>query len=239
MLNLNWVPLPVLQKALIEKKHREISLFLYLKMTNSGRVKIKGRKKSEILQILQIDESTLYRWLNELKDWDWLGYDNRTQTYFIRGFQHINRVEEYISRTAVRIVIQDLFHIQSYSFSACLGYLLRVQSRRNRRGADLKTWRSRQSPATFYKPVAIKAMKKIFELSEDTIINLKKLALKQGYIKRERSYKRLYHVSKHTREVYRSFPHLWGRLRRDGAYIGILGPDTFIDYHLYTRKRWR
>jgi len=239
MYKLNWVPLPVLQKALIEKKHREISLFLFLKMTNSGRVKIKGCKKSEILQVLQIDETTLYRWIKELKEWDWVGYDSNTKTYFIRGFNHIHVIEGFKSRTAARIRMEDLFHIQSFSFSVCLGFLLRAQSRRNRRGAEQKTRSSKQSPATFYKPVAIKAMNKIFELSKDTLIKLKNLSLNAGYIKREKGYKRLYHVSKHSKEIYRVYPELWGRLRRDGSYIAIQGPDLFIDFHLYKRKKWR
>jgi hypothetical protein len=146
MFKLHWVPLPVLQKALTDKAHREIALFLFLKMTTTSRVKIEGKKKGEILQVFSMSESTLYRRLNTLMKWDWIGYDKKTELYYIRGFKRIYEIEDdFISKTAVRIEIKDLFYLQAFSFSASLGYLLRTQSRRKRRGAERKPRRSKQS----------------------------------------------------------------------------------------------
>jgi len=244
MFKLKWVPLPVLQKAITEKAHREIALFLFLKMRTSSRVKLEGKKKSEVLQMLQISESTLYRYLSVLLDWDWMGYDNTRQVYYVRGFKRLYELEdEFVARTAVRVRIEDLFYMQTFSFSAWLGYLLRSQSRAKRRGAELKTRSSQQSPASFYKPVALCVMEAFFSLSKDTLIKLKKQAIQRGYIKRERGYKELYSISDHTHEYYRIFPEHWGRLRRimtdTGWAIALTAPDTFIDFHRYTTKRYR
>lgn len=233
-----WAPLPVLQKALIDKHHREITLFLFLKMTTSGRVKIQGKKKSEIMQVLSIGESTLYRRLRTLMEWNWVGYDSKTRVYYIRGFKYIYEKEDFISKTAVKIRLQDLLRLQTFSFSASVGYLLRSQSRRKGRGAERSTWRSKQSPASNYRPVAICVMESLFSLSEGTIIELKKLAIHYGYLKRKRGYKCLYHVSNHSREYYRCFPEHWGLLRRVGPDVALIQPDEFIDYHYYKRKRY-
>ena len=244
MFDLHWVPLPVLQKAITEKAHREIALFLFLKMTTSGRVKIEGRKKSEVLQVLSISESTLYRRLNVLMKWDWIGYDEKFELYYIRGFKRIYELEEeFVSKTAVRFKINDLFHLQEYSFSAWLGYLLRAQSRGKRRGAEHKPRRSQQSPASIYKPVALSVMESFFSLSKDTLIKLKKHAIELGYIERKRGYQELYDISDHTYEYYKIYPEHWGRLRKimtdTGWAIALIEPDRFISFHRYTRKRYR
>lgn len=239
MLNLSWVPLPVLQKALTEKQHREISLFLYLKMTTSSRVRIKGRKKKELLQVFSISESTLYSRIKTLNEWDWMGYDGRTKVHYVRGFKRIYEIERFISKTVVRLYSKDLFKLQVFSFSASVGYLLRSQSRRKGRGAEQKTWRSNQSPASVFKPVAISVMETLFSLSKDTIVDLKKQAIKDGYLQRRRGYKHLYHISKHSYEIYRLSPGLWGLLRRDGFMLSILLPDEFTDNLFYKRKIYR
>lgn len=238
MFKLKWVPLTVLQKALIEKNHREVALFLYLKMTSDGRVKLDGRKKGELLQVLSITESTLYRRLKVLLEWNWVGYDRITQIYFIRGYKFILRSEGSLSNTVVHFQSRDIFNLQAYAFSANVGFLLRSQRRNKRRGAEQKTWRSQQSPASFYKPIALNVMGSIFSLSKGTVIRLKKLSIQSGYLKRERSYKDLYHVSKHTKEYYRQYPEHWGLLRRNGAMISIIQPDTFIDFHTYKTKKY-
>lgn len=244
MFNLRWVPLPVLQKALTEKNHREIALFLFLKMTTSSKLKIEGRKKSEIQQVLFISERTLYRRLNVLLEWDWLGYDEKYQVYYIRGFKRIYEIEdEFISKTAVRIRIEDLFNLQAFSFSAWLGYLLRAQSRGKRRGAGQQPRCPQQSPASVFKPVALKVMEQFFELSKDTLIKLKKQSIQKGYIKRRRGYKELYPISKHSNQYYKIFPEHWGRLRKKltdtGWAIVLTAPDEFIDYHKYRTMRYK
>jgi len=244
MFELRWVPLPVLQKAITEKAHREIALFLFFKMTTSGRVKIEGRKKEEVLQVLSISESTLYRRLKVLMSWDWIGYDGKYEVYYIRGFKRIYEIEEeFISKTAVWIRVEDLFHLQAFSFSAWLGYLLRAQCRGKRRGAGQKTRCSQQSPASIFKPVALSVMEQFFSLSKDTLIKLKNHSIRKGYIKRERGYQELHSISDHTYEYYKIYPEHWGRLRKimtdTGWAIALTAPDKFIDYNRYKRKRYR
>lgn len=239
MFKTKWIPLHILQKALIEKYHREIELYIYLKITTDGRLKLKGRKKSEVLQVLSISESTLYRRLRVLQDWNWVGFDDLTQTYFIRGYNYVLKSEQAISRTAVKFTFKDILQLQTFSFSACVGFLLRSQTRRKRRGAERKTWRSKQSPASTFKPVALSVMKSVFSLSKDTVIKLKKLSIIAGYLKRKRGIKELHHASKHSREYYRSHPEHWGLLRKHGNMIVIIQPDEFNDCHIYKRYRLR
>lgn len=244
MFNLHWVPLPVLQKAVTDKTHREIALFLYLKMTTCSRVKIEGRKKSEILQVLSISESTLYRRLHVLMKWDWIGYDETFQVYYIRGFKRIYELEEeFVSKTAVRIRFDDIFYLQPFSFSAWLGYLLRAQSRGKRRGAEQKSRCSKQSPASIYKPVALIVMEQFFELSKDTLIKLKKQSIKKGYIKRKRGFKELHSIRDHRFEYYKVYPEHWGRLRKimtdTGWTIVLTAPDKFLDFHRYKYKKYK
>lgn len=238
MFNLRWVPLPVLEKALSEKQHREIVLFLYLKMTTSSRVKIEGRKKSEIMQVLSISESTLYRRLDTLREWDWVGYDEITGVYSIRGFKRIYELEKFKGKTAVYLRIDELYHFQVFSFAACVGYLVRQQSSWKRRGAGRKTWRSKQSPAYVFKPVAISVMENLFKLSKDTIISLKEQAIDLGYLLRERGYTLLHEAKYHDQTYYMAYPEHWGRLRRVRNFIVLLGPDRLSDKLYYRRKKY-
>jgi hypothetical protein len=243
MINLLWVPLPVLQKALVEKNHREIALFLYLKMTTTGRVKIEGRKKREILQMLSISSPILYRRLKRLRKWNWIGYDEAKRVYYIRGFKYLYEKEGFKSRTTVRIKIHDLFHLQAFAFSASLGYLLRAQSRWKRRGAEQKTRCSQQSPASVFKPVSLSVMESFFSLSQDTLINLKNHSIRLGYLSRERGYKELFSASDYHPGYYDAFPEHWGRLRKikttTGLSIVLIESDRFIDHHWYKRKRYK
>lgn len=244
MFNLRWVPLPVLQKALTEKVHREIALFLYLKMTTSSRLKIEGKKKCEIMQVLKVSESTLYRYVETLRMWDWVGFDKTTSVYYIRGFKRIYEIEKFVSKTAVQLTVSDLFNLQIFSFSASLGYLLRLQRRwKRRQGAGRQPRRSYQSPASIYKPVALSVMESFFQLSKDTIVKLKKHAIIMGYIDRKRGYTELYDVADHSPVYYESFPEHWGRLRKvlteTGWAIVLIEADRFIDMHKYRSRNYK
>ena len=172
MIRLKWVPLPVVQKALIEKKHREISLFIYLKMTSSGYVKLDRKKRNEIRNNFSISNSTLFRYLNTLKSWNWIGIEAPKKIY-LRSFKYILEIEKSQSKTAVKFTPRDLFNFQSFSFSVQVAYLLRSQNRKERRGAEQITWCSNQSPASDFKPVALSVMRKVMSLSKDTIVDLK------------------------------------------------------------------
>lgn len=239
MFKTKWVPLHILQKALIKKYHREITLFLYLKVTTDGTSKLNDRKKSEILQVLSISESNFYRRLEVLRGWNWVGYNPNSGTYFIRGYSYILKSEKAISKTAVRIKFKDIINLQTYSFSACVGFLLRSQARSKRRGAERKTWRSNQSPASHFRPVALSVMESIFSLSKGTVIRLKKHSIIAGYLKRNKGFKELYHVSKHSREYYRSHPEHWGLLRKEGCMVVLIQPDEFMAFHTYKHYRVR
>ncbi|MBO6794716.1 MAG: hypothetical protein JJ895_12465 [Balneolaceae bacterium] len=237
MIRLKWVPLPVVQKALIEKKHREISLFIYLKMTSSGYVKLDRKKRNEIRNNFSISNSTLFRYLNTLKSWNWIGIEAPKKIY-LRSFKYILEIEKFQSKTAVKFTPRDLFNFQSFSFSVQVAYLLRSQNRKERRGAEQITWCSKQSPACVFKPVALRAMNKVIGLSKDTLIVLKKRSIENEYLSRKHDYKILYHVSSHSKQIYKAYPELHGLLRRVGAYIGIQRPDLFSDSHLFRRKTW-
>ncbi len=238
MIKLKWVPVPIVQKALIEKRYREISFFLYLKMTNSGYVRLLGSKKKEIIRNFSISNSTVSRYLKILIKWGWLGYNRETQTYYIRGFKYILEKERYLSKTAVHFQPCDLFDFQTYSFSVQVALLLRSQFRKERRGGEQKTWCSNQSPALRFRPVSLSVMEQVVGLSKDTVVDIKKRSIEMGYLKRNQNFLPLYNVKNHSKEIYKIAPELYGLLRKVGSDICIQQPDSFVDHHIFKRKKW-
>lgn len=238
MIRLKWVPVPIVQKALIEKRYREVSLFLYLKMTNPGYVRLLGSKKKEITRNFSISNSTLSRYLTILIEWDWLGYSSEMQTYYIRGFKYILEKEGYESRTCVYLNPRDLFDFQTFSFSVQVALLLRSQFRKERRGAEQLTWCSNQSPAFRFRPVSLSVMEKVIGISKDTVVNIKKRSIEASYLERKHNFEPLYHARHHSKEIYKIAPELSGLLRRVGSHVCIQQPDSFVDHHIFKRKRW-
>lgn len=239
MFKMKWVPMPIIEQALIEKKHNEIELFLYLKMLTSGRFSPNRSIIRSVLNLCQITESTFYRRLSRLKEWDWIGYDKQYEVYYVRGFKRLYQIEGFLSRTAVLLQVEDLYNFQVFCFSACIGLLLRNQNKKERRGTEQKSWCSNQSPSYSYKPVAISVMQSLLSISKDTAITLKKESIKSGYLSSIRDYKALYHVKYHTPMIYKIYPQYWGLLRREGCMISLIQPDLFRDNHKYKRKNYK
>ncbi|MEP1152192.1 MAG: hypothetical protein ABJH08_10735 [Balneola sp.] len=193
----------------------------------------------QLTQVFQVSESIIYRRLKKLKDWNWIGYDNITSVYHIRGFGYIYEKEELVSRTVVKIHVRDIFRLQSFSFSACVGYLAKSQGRRKGRRAEQQTRCSQQSSASFLKPIAISVLETITTLSKDTIIKLKNRSATFGYLHIESSIDELFHVKYLSPEYYKANPDHWGRIRRQGLMVGLVSPDRFYANLKYSTKRYK
>lgn len=240
MSKLSWIPLPLAEKAVSESLHREVALYLFLKHETDGYIKLTGANKQYVLAYFNITDSTLYRRLSFLKERDWIGHDPETCTYFVRGYSHIYKTEtEFVSNTAVEFNEKALCEFEVYAFAAVIGYLVKHQiKQQKRRGNGQKKRCPNQAPVSTYQKVAISALEQILNRSYQSIVNLKKHALKSNYLKRKKTYIEICDSDVFNSMYYKAYPSHWGRVRKLYDKIVLVGIDQFECQLRFKSKRY-
>lgn len=178
------VPVELCQFVLRQKMLPSFKIYLLLKMTTSGKCRLEKWDKimySEFCGYTSI--KSFDNNLKKLQSLNWIGYNEKTFYYFIRGFAFIQRQHQLLkSRTGFWFAIQDNQDFDAVIYGAVIGYLSKHQGKMQR--ADQKNGRSNQTlcKSPGYYPVANRALTKILNISVSTASMMKRRAEESGAI---------------------------------------------------------
>jgi len=92
------VPLHLCEFAIQNRFVKELRLYLYLKKECFGQIKLSSLKKEEIAIALSCGDRTVRNHLNSLMARNWIGYNEKSKYYFIRGFEKVRSIEGLAGR---------------------------------------------------------------------------------------------------------------------------------------------
>lgn len=177
-----WIPLSFCQLVLEEGYHNEAQLFIGLKMVCGGQFRSTNSLRKQVTEKTNMSERELYRLLGNLKKRNWVGYNEKSKYYFVRGFKKLYSLENLKGKTAVEFIHEWLSCFRAFIAGASFGHLVRQQKRGGGSRGDNKGHSKHDSRLPHYKPVATKAIQKIFNLSYGTAYRLKQQANDAGFI---------------------------------------------------------
>lgn len=180
------LPVELCQYVLTNKLTSPLKLFLALKFRCDGITKL---NKEDLIEIGSSIRLTSYRAvknnLNKLIQLNWVGYNTKTQIYFIRGFERIRTQLRFKRRKGAEFSISDIPEIKAFCFSSVVTTLINEQKRKiwNKEGGVQSNGCALQPPSNSF-PVALKALSKILNISPSTAFLFKQEAIRIGYLKR-------------------------------------------------------
>src|SRR3954468_17493670 len=102
------VPLELIKYAVHSGLRKPFALFLYFKMTNSGKMRLTKDTLQRAQEHLGIkDQRTLTKYLQQLIQHNFVVYNPKSGIYFIRSFERLRQIYNFKKRTSV-ILTSDL-----------------------------------------------------------------------------------------------------------------------------------
>ena len=117
------IPIEVMTYVFVKDIRKPFRLFLYLKAVSSGMLHKDSEEFQQAMDILDIrDVRTFRKYISALLNENWIGYDDKTGIYFIRGFQFIREQHMFIKRsTALFHIDSDIIDFDAFMFAAIVG----------------------------------------------------------------------------------------------------------------------
>ena len=126
-----------------------LRLYILLKNECDGMMWVNENDIINFSNELNITTRTIHTHLKKLQDRDWIGYDNKSKYYFIRGWNRIKQLEGLNNRTIIKFKLENIKDLQTFKASLIgvyIGYLIygkNKQLRLNKRtGSDQNVFHS-------------------------------------------------------------------------------------------------
>lgn len=223
-----YIPKALSAYVLTERVHQEFRLFIYLKMSCSGKVCIDKDYVEKACTTLKIGRSTFYRQLQRLKRMQWVHKSSRSGLYFIKGFARLLEKENLKGKTATYFVSEWFDRFQAFLSGSVIGYLCK-----HRRKAERKKGRSNK-----LSPVATSALASILSLPQSTAYQLKKKASQYNFITKVRWLKETGVLSCYRKQVSKAYPESAHRLINRCGMLYWSMPDLCCEELKYKTKRY-
>jgi hypothetical protein len=174
------VPIEMIEFAFRERKISEVGTYLACQSIYSGKAEISAKTTNRIAKELSVSNRTVYRALKWLFNRDWIGKDPKNGWYFFRGLDWIHNIEGFKYTKSALLFPDQIKELKGFFIGAIISNFIQKRLLESREtGTDQKRRRSEQSCF----PVSLTIVEKLFNVSEKTAFNYRKLAEKQGFIK--------------------------------------------------------
>ena len=230
------IPIEVMTYVFVEDIRKPFRLFLYLKAVSSGMLHKDSEEFQQAMDILDIKDVRSFRkYISALLNENWIGYDEKTGIYFIRGFQFIREQHAFIKRsTALFHIDSDIIDLDAFMFAAIVGdrinrlkYYREIQKKEDGRTATKRRGVAKQvlSPSSIpdYAGMSVAAMGWPLKLSQTRSHELKVRAETNGYLKCNNMFREVVVMDKPDRSIK--------------SFIGRGDPDLAKKIRIYTKKR--
>ncbi len=169
------VPVELCEHAIKQNFVREAQIYLSGLYLYSGKVHINNDPYGLISSTCDTSERTVYDKIRTLRKCDWIGKDARNGWIFFRGLNYVHRIEGWKYSRSALMFKDDLKNAKAFFIGAVLANFIKSRVT----GTDQQSKRSQQSRC----PVSLSIVEKLFDVSQKTAFNYRKLAEKHGFIK--------------------------------------------------------
>ena len=169
------VPIELIEFAFKRAKVSEVGTYLACQLTYSGKARINSKPAVQIASALSVSSRTVYRAFNWLNNRDWIGKDENKGWMFFRGIDWVHEMEGFRYSKSAVLFRKDLAHLKGFFIGAIISNFI------GNTGTGTEQRRRRSGQSCF--PVSLSIVQKLFNVSEKTAFNYRKLAERQGFIK--------------------------------------------------------
>ena len=169
------VPIELIEFAFKRAKISEVGTYLACQLIYSGKARISDKPAVQVASALSVSSRTVYRAFKWLNNRDWIGKDEVNGWMFFRGIDRIHEMEGFRYSKSAVLFKKDLAQLKGFFIGAILSNFI------GNTGTGTEQRRRRSGQSCF--PVSLSIVQKLFNVSEKTAFNYRKLAEKQGFIK--------------------------------------------------------
>ena len=177
------VPIELIEFAFKRAKILEVGTYLACQVIYSGKARISDKPAVQVASALSVSSRTVYRAFKWLNNRDWIGKDEVNGWMFFRGIDRVHQMEGFRYSKSAVLFKKDLAHLKGFFIGAILSNFI------GNTGTGTEQRRRRSGQSCF--PVSLSIVQKLFNVSEKTAFNYRKLAEKQGFIKMHPNFKQV------------------------------------------------
>lgn len=186
------MPFELIRDTLFDNQINILKLYLYLKINSSGKIHKNDVLNRKTLDCLDIKSyKTLVIYIQKLINRNWIGYNNKSEIYFIRSFNFISKKERYKSKTAA-VFRKDYFRdFKAWCAAVLYTHLYKKAKRSKFLSSASKLQKAKQTIENTppFLPVATKGFATYYQTSVSNASKLKKLAVQAGFIDVNKNFK--------------------------------------------------
>jgi hypothetical protein len=188
----SWIPVSMLLYAQHSSLIDELKLYVALKLSFSG--KIRG-KKSMFKPLIDLhgakSHNTFNKRLGRLQQLNWIGYNNTSDYYFIRGYERVCSDLGIHLGTCAEFETKHFANFRAFAFAAIVGKQVKsmeyaIRKRKGEHRLVPKYWErtnpSLPLPFPNYTGLSINSMMKLTGKARSWCSDLKNLAEKAGLL---------------------------------------------------------
>lgn len=230
------VPIELCQFAIQYRSVNQFRLYILLKWYSSGKLRLSQSDLKGIASFLSCSKRTVKNLLKNLLAENWIGFNPKSQIYFIRGFYKVCKIERLNPIAGAWFEFSDFETFEAFCAATIFAKLIQKQKRRRRlereKGRSIHT-----RPAAF--PVSIRYMAKVANLSESKVYRIKKLAKEAGYIEVKKKLIYLNIPLNQLNSLIASFPNEICRIRIIDNKLFLVEPDEIQSFIFLKKRKWK
>ena len=236
------IPVEMIDFVIKNRIYKSFQLYLYLKIISSGKIKLTKDIIFDCSKFLNVSTKSIKRYLDNLLKLNWVGYNQYSGYYFIRGFDALRNLRGSYARTAAIFDIKDIIKIKEFLIAVKIKGFLKLQQERCKeaafsRGSDIYANQPQRS-FPVYLPISCSVIAKIIKISVSTASKYRNFTAKAGFIKIRKDFKDTGFNSKYIKLYKSANPELSNKVRIIDDKILIQKPDLiFCDLKFTKRKK--
>jgi len=233
------IPVDLCTYAFKNKVLKPFRLYLFLTAATQGNIVL--TEKDEVTISLMLGYKTKKSINNNLKkliSLGLIGYDQKRNKYWIRGFDELRKKLKIKSRKAVEFGIEYLDSFESFCFSAVVGKILIYQKWR-RRLAWMKSGKAFQDlpSKSGYYPLACSYIAKVLGISISTVVRLKNKSEEVGYMDISPTYSPIPIKTNELKAFKANDYEAYGKMYIKRGRVIERGPDQIKVFLTYRRRK--
>lgn len=176
------IPVELCAKIIRTKRSRDLQIWIVLKSMCSGAMSISIADKRYIANELGVSIRTVERSIKKLLSYNWIGFNPRSKTYFIRGIDTVCKIESITNKASCWFDRKWIRKVKEFCISALHTELIVKQKRKtyHRKGLGNSNSGSVKEENTSrrknYYPIAILVVSRIFDIKFDYVAKLRRMA---------------------------------------------------------------
>ncbi|HBQ60051.1 MAG TPA: hypothetical protein DD671_10625 [Balneolaceae bacterium] len=176
------IPVSLCVHTITNNLYRDLQVWLTLKFFFGFKFMLDRETLKKVSDWVSVSTRTVRRSINSLLEINWIGHDQNTGIYYIRGFYRIMEIEGLKGKTAARFQITWTEEIRAFLAGVVIGYLVNHRKKSEREASRKKRRGLPASRSGSFQPVSISTLSQVLEVSESTAFRLRKEAADKDFI---------------------------------------------------------